>query len=437
MPGRPKLRTRFKKQFAHVGFSVELPSMRKKALFFAPLALVVLAGPDDAFAQFPRNTNESRRLRSVLAGGSGNWISPEVFAAVLAGGYSNKVTGNEYAVVSGGADNTASGRSSAVGGGAGNTASGLGSKVGGGFYNQATNNSATVAGGETNRAFAQYGAIGGGRDNEVGPGSGFGFIGGGYNNTTAENYGVVGGGSNNSATGFAATVAGGRSNSASLGGAMVGGGVGNSAAGGVATVAGGAGNTASSFAATVGGGETNTASGLYATVPGGAHNSASHDGSFVWGDGTSATASHGANTFTVRATGGVRFYTAAGTATGPRVAGGGTDFISASDSNLKTKVTAVDPREILAKLSRLPVTEWEYKHNPNRRYIGPMAQDFHAVFALGEDDKGIGTLDSDGVMYAAIQGLVEELKDRDKAMEELKSELRAVKQRLESLPPTP
>lgn len=63
---------------------------------------------------------------------------------------------------------------------------------------------------------------------------------------------------------------------------------------------------------------------------------------------------------------------------------------------------------------------------------------------LGSDDKTISTLDSDGVMYAAIQGLVEELQERDRAMaardktiEDLKSKLQAVEERLDSLPPKP
>ena len=243
----------------------------------------------------------------------------------------------------------------------------------------------------------------------------------------------------------ASVIAGGAGNSNGGWYSVVGGGDTQRASGDNVTIAGGGINTAGpGRGATVGGGLYNTASAFLATVPGGQFGQAIHEGSFVWGDGTSATASHGANTFTVRATGGVRFYTADGTATGPRVAGGGTDFISASDSNLKTRVTAVDPREILAKLSRLPVTEWEYKHNPNRRYIGPMAQDFHAVFGLGEDDKGIGTLDSDGVMYAAIQGLVDELKERDKAMaardkkiDALNAKLKSLEERLSSLPPAP
>jgi hypothetical protein len=84
----------------------------------------------------------------------------------------------------------------------------------------------------------------------------------------------------------------------------------------------------------------------------------------------------------------------------------------------------------------MPVTSWHYKHDLNRRYIGPMAQDFHAAFGLGSDDKTISTLDSDGVMYAAIKGLVEELKDRDKAIDELKSEVRALREQMQSnLPP--
>jgi hypothetical protein len=34
-----------------------------------------------------------------------------------------------------------------------------------------------------------------------------------------------------------------------------------------------------------------------------------------------------------------------------------------------------------------------------------MAQDFHAAFGVGPDDKHIATVDADGVALAAIQGL--------------------------------
>lgn len=99
----------------------------------------------------------------------------------------------------------------------------------------------------------------------------------------------------------------------------------------------------------------------------------------------------------------------------------------------------------MAKVDQLPVTEWEYKSVPNRRFIGPMAQDFHAAFGLGSDDKTIGAFDSDGVIYAAIQGLVEELKNRDHIFDELKAKaaevdelrkrLQCFEKRLNALPP--
>jgi hypothetical protein len=119
-----------------------------------------------------------------------------------------------------------------------------------------------------------------------------------------------------------------------------------------------------------------------------------------------------------------------------------------SDSNSKTDFEPIKAREILAKLAAMPVTSWHYKHDLSRRYIGPMAQDFHASFGLGSDDKTISTLDADGVALAAIQGLVEELKVRDKTIEELKaksaevdvlkSELRALRDQVQSaLPPAP
>ena len=37
------------------------------------------------------------------------------------------------------------------------------------------------------------------------------------------------------------------------------------------------------------------------------------------------------------------------------------------------------------------------------RHIGPMAQDFHAVFGVGADEKAIATLDESGVVLAAIR----------------------------------
>ena len=88
-------------------------------------------------------------------------------------------------------------------------------------------------------------------------------------------------------------------------------------------------------------------------------------------------------------------------------------------------------------MASLPVSEWSYKASPDALHYGPMAQDFRAAFGVGTDDKTISMVDADGVALAAIKGLVEELKDRDKTIEELRSKLEAVEERLDALPPAP
>ena len=56
-----------------------------------------------------------------------------------------------------------------------------------------------------------------------------------------------------------------------------------------------------------------------------------------------------------------------------------------------------------------------------------MAQDFHAAFGLGIDDKHISDGDMDGVALAAIQGLNQKREAQLKAKDE---ELQAIKHRL-------
>src|SRR5262245_39979498 len=75
-----------------------------------------------------------------------------------------------------------------------------------------------------------------------------------------------------------------------------------------------------------------------------------------------------------------------------------------SDRNLKEHFESVDPRAILAEVTRLPIARWSYKGEAVR-HLGPMAQDFAAAFGLGADDHHIFPLDATGVALAAIQGL--------------------------------
>jgi len=105
-------------------------------------------------------------------------------------------------------------------------------------------------------------------------------------------------------------------------------------------------------------------------------------------------------------------------------------FVSASDRNAKENITPVDPGLVLDKVVAMPISHWNYKQDPESRHLGPMAQDFHAAFGVGPDDKHIATVDADGVALAAIQGLnrkVEEqersLKARDEQIERFQADL--------------
>jgi hypothetical protein len=81
-----------------------------------------------------------------------------------------------------------------------------------------------------------------------------------------------------------------------------------------------------------------------------------------------------------------------------------------SDRNLKTNVGSVDAADMLARVRELPISTWNYTSDgPSVRHIGPMAQDFAALFGVGADDRHIHPVDGQGVALAAIQGLLAEV----------------------------
>jgi hypothetical protein len=105
-----------------------------------------------------------------------------------------------------------------------------------------------------------------------------------------------------------------------------------------------------------------------------------------------------------------------------------------SDRNAKQNFEPVDSKEILERVTNLPLTSWSYRSESNSvRHLGPVAQDFHAAFGLGADDKHIAGLDSSGVALAAIQGLSQELKAKQTEIDQLKQRLEALERRLDGL----
>jgi hypothetical protein len=108
-----------------------------------------------------------------------------------------------------------------------------------------------------------------------------------------------------------------------------------------------------------------------------------------------------------------------------------------SDRNAKEHFTPVDARAVLEKVAQLPISEWQYKEHGDARHVGPMAQDFHAAFSLGRDDRHITSVDADGVALAAIQGLNEKLEEqvkaRDTELDRLRTENRSLAERLAAI----
>jgi hypothetical protein len=81
-----------------------------------------------------------------------------------------------------------------------------------------------------------------------------------------------------------------------------------------------------------------------------------------------------------------------------------------SDRALKTNFGTVDPTDMLTRVRALPIATWNYtSDDASVRHIGPMAQDFAALFGVGADDRHIHPLDGQGVALAAIQALAGEL----------------------------
>jgi trimeric autotransporter adhesin len=380
---------------------------------------------------------------STISGGSENRITTLAWWGTIGGGNANTVGG----------DLDGSGLFSTIAGGWGNKASGQLSFVGGGGINHsgegpnnATDNWSTVSGGHNNQAGnannnladAEFATVGGGRDNTAsGEGS---TVSGGFENTAEGEASTVGGGSGNGASAFHSTIAGGSTNQARGNSSTVGGGEDNNADGALSTASGGISNQADGDFSTVPGGENNNANGDYSFAAGrNTQIDEKHHGTFLFADSRDPDFnSRAANEFAVRATGGVRFVSAIRTdgrpRAGVRLDPGDSQWKTLSDRNVKENFVPVDGRDILERLSGIPIETWNYKtQDPSIRHIGPMAQDFHAAFKVGADGKHIGTIDADGVALAAIQGLYDIVQEKDAQIAALQENNRELEGRVLAL----
>jgi hypothetical protein len=389
------------------------------------------------FVDAPNQSN----IVNVVGGSPENFVLPGIYGATIAGGggAANRI---------GSGNNGIQAVFGSIGGGQGNQIQpgADNSTIAGGSQNLIELNSiySTIGGGNRNRirstdldAGLASCTISGGSDNLINTNASGSFIGGGGNNSihSFSGYSTLAGGAINEIGRHAegSTISGGtlhwiHDNSVD------------------STISGGSGNQITGSSSTIGGGDNNIAGGVGATVPGGAMNvalgsfsfaagllaKANHTGAFVWSDSSgSELASTANNQFSVRASGGVRFFSDVSATVGVHLPPGGNSWAPASDRNLKENFQPANVREVLNRVAALRVQTYNLKsQSPTIRHIGPTAQDFQAAFGVGEDDKHIATVDADGVALAAIQGLDELLKEKDAKITALETRLEKLEQLL-------
>jgi uncharacterized small protein (DUF1192 family) len=120
------------------------------------------------------------------------------------------------------------------------------------------------------------------------------------------------------------------------------------------------------------------------------------------------------------------------TNTGAYLSSGGA-CVSSSDSTKKHRWQDVDGETVLEKLAVLPVRTWSYREEPDSvRHMGPTAQEFRAAFGLGDTDKAIATVDTDGVALVAAQTLERRTRALQDEIASLRAELATLRAELAS-----
>jgi hypothetical protein len=78
-----------------------------------------------------------------------------------------------------------------------------------------------------------------------------------------------------------------------------------------------------------------------------------------------------------------------------------------SSRSRKEHLVPVDPDALLERLGQVPVYEWNFRGDESgARHVGPVAEDFHAAFALpGQSAAHLSITDVAGISLAAIQAL--------------------------------
>ena len=131
-------------------------------------------------------------------------------------------------------------------------------------------------------------------------------------------------------------------------------------------------------------------------------------GSFLYSDfstnDTLSPPSIDYNQFLVRAAGGTIIYSDANLLSGVQLFSGGGSWSTVSDYHKKELLRQFSEREISSQVSKLNIFSWNYQsQDDNISHLGPMAQDFTALFNCGINNTCISSVDPDGIIMRGIQ----------------------------------
>lgn len=183
-----------------------------------------------------------------------------------------------------------------------------------------------------------------------------------------------------------------------------------------------------------------TASGGNATAIGNSVSTNGKEGSFIIGDlsDTSTVSNNHPNEFVAVFAGGYTLWSTRNLNQGVYMIGNTSGWTNISDRNKKENFRPLDGEELLSKIRSMSITEWNYRQSdPSIKYIGPVAQEFHAAFHLGGTDSlGINSISIDGVNMAAVQALEKrttELREKTAKLEAVESRVVELEARLARL----
>ena len=214
------------------------------------------------------------------------------------------------------------------------------------------------------------------------------------------------------------------------------------------SVASGEVSTAMGFGTTASGtyslatGTVTTASGTGSTAMGNYVSTSNLSGAFAIGDNSTTTVmqSFAANGYRARFAGGYRLFTTSDVTVGAFLNAGANSWAALSDKRMKENFVAVDGEDFLHKISKIPLTTWNYIGQDVKtvRHYGPMAQDFFAAF--GKDKLGvigcdtlINQQDFLGVNLIAIQALEKRTAELNERFEAKNEKVKILEEKINAL----